>query len=272
MSFETCCTNLKRSSVLVDVSVLAGVQQKKLCYWFSWDKIKLLCQLRRCYVHLYVNTLQHSPNADVSEIRQIERILDSKVIILWRLLAHAKFAYVKSKEASEQKGSWWSFSCKSSESQLVEEKLTNEEWQSIVSEREANALDASFIHARIGEGVDWRLTAAIAPCHVTLLTKITMKYLGNLIKQLPSSVCTLVHLKFLSLNNNLIRQQLPENLLKDWKALQNVSPHDNPISMDQFQQMEGFEEFEERRKKKYDKQIDSNVMMSSKGLDEGIDL
>ncbi|WOL06372.1 plant intracellular Ras-group-related LRR protein 7 [Canna indica] len=105
-----------------------------------------------------------------------------------------------------------------------------------------------------------------------LLTKITMKYLGNLIKQLPSSVCTLVHLKFLSLNNNLIRQQLPENLLKDCKALQNVSPHDNPISMDQFQQMEGFEEFEERRKKKYDKQIDSNVMMSSKGLDEGIDL
>ncbi|WOL18456.1 hypothetical protein Cni_G27252 [Canna indica] len=95
---------------LVEVSVLAGVQQKKLCYWFSWDKIKLLCQLRRCYVHLYVNTLQHSPNADVSEIRQIERILDSKVIILWRLLAHAKFAYVKSKEASEQKGSWWSFS------------------------------------------------------------------------------------------------------------------------------------------------------------------
>ncbi|WOL15559.1 hypothetical protein Cni_G24340 [Canna indica] len=93
---------------------------------------------------------------------------------------------------------------------------------------------------------------------------------GNLIKQLPSSVCTLVHLKFLSLNNNLIRQ-LPENLLKDCKALQNVSVHDNPISMDQFQQMGGFEEFEERRKKKYDKQIDSNVMMSSKGLDEGID-
>lgn len=37
-------------------------------------------------------------------------------------------------------------------------------------------------------------------------------------------------------------------------------------------QMEGFQEFEARRRKKFDKQIDSNVMISSKGLDEGVDL
>lgn len=35
--------------------------------------------------------------------------------------------------------------------------------------------------------------------------------------------------------------------------------------------MEGFQAFETRRKKKFDKQIDSNVMISSKGLDEGVD-
>lgn len=35
--------------------------------------------------------------------------------------------------------------------------------------------------------------------------------------------------------------------------------------------MEGFEEFEARRRKKFDKQIDSNVMISSKGLNEGVD-
>ena len=35
--------------------------------------------------------------------------------------------------------------------------------------------------------------------------------------------------------------------------------------------MEGYEEFEERRKKKFDKQIDSNVMISAKGLDVGVD-
>nr|DAD31422.1 TPA_asm: hypothetical protein HUJ06_010273 [Nelumbo nucifera] len=94
---------------------------------------------------------------------------------------------------------------------------------------------------------------------------------GNLIDDLPSSICNLVYLKSLCLDNNNV-YQIPHNLLKDCKALQNISLHDNPISMDQFQQMEGFREFEARRKKKFDKQIDSNVMISSKGLDEGVDL
>ncbi|XP_020099486.1 plant intracellular Ras-group-related LRR protein 7 [Ananas comosus] len=94
---------------------------------------------------------------------------------------------------------------------------------------------------------------------------------GNSIDDLPSSICNLIHLKSLLLNNNNIRQ-LPQNLLKECKSLQNISLHDNPISMDRFQQMEGFDEFEGRRKKKFDKQIDSNVMMSSTALDEGLDL
>ncbi|XXG55598.1 hypothetical protein AAC387_Pa03g3228 [Persea americana] len=94
---------------------------------------------------------------------------------------------------------------------------------------------------------------------------------GNLIEDLPPSICNLTHLKSLCLNNNNVRQ-IPSNLLKDCKALQNISLHDNPISMDQFQQIEGFQEFEARRKKKFDKQIDSNVMIGSKGLDEGLDL
>ncbi|MBA0689336.1 hypothetical protein Goari_007068 [Gossypium aridum] len=93
----------------------------------------------------------------------------------------------------------------------------------------------------------------------------------NLIEELPASVCNLVQLKSLSLNNNKVNQ-IPPNILKDCKALQNFSLHDNPISMSQFQQMDGFEEFEARRKKKFDKQLDSNVMIGSKGLDEGVDL
>ncbi|XP_077211439.1 leucine-rich repeat (LRR) family protein [Tasmannia lanceolata] len=94
---------------------------------------------------------------------------------------------------------------------------------------------------------------------------------GNSIEDLPSSICNLIHLKSLCLNNNNVHQ-IPHNLLKECKALQNISLHDNPISMDQFQQMEGFQEFEARRKKKFDKQIDSNVMIGSTGLDEGLDL
>ncbi|KAJ7956449.1 LRR domain containing protein [Quillaja saponaria] len=93
----------------------------------------------------------------------------------------------------------------------------------------------------------------------------------NDIEDLPPSVCNLIHLKSLCLDNNHVKQ-IPLNLLKECKALQSIALHGNPISMDQFQQMEGFQEFEARRRKKFDKQIDSNVMISSKGLDEGVDL
>ncbi|KAH9778050.1 Leucine-rich repeat (LRR) family protein [Citrus sinensis] len=58
----------------------------------------------------------------------------------------------------------------------------------------------------------------------------------NLIGELPASICNLIHLKSLCLNNNNIGQ-IPANLLKDCKALQNISLHNNPISMDQFQQI-----------------------------------
>lgn len=53
-------------------------------YWFSWERTRYLCQLRRRYVQLYATLLQQAPSVDIYEIRQIEKILDSKVIILWR--------------------------------------------------------------------------------------------------------------------------------------------------------------------------------------------
>lgn len=94
---------------------------------------------------------------------------------------------------------------------------------------------------------------------------------GNSIEDLPLSLCRLVNLKSLALSNNNVKQ-LPQNLLKDCTSLQSILLHDNPISMEQFQQMEGFQEFESRRRRKVDKQIDSNVLMNSGGLDEGVDL
>ncbi|KAH7682946.1 Vacuolar protein sorting-associated protein 13 [Dioscorea alata] len=261
-------------------AMLAGLQQKKMCYWFSWERIKHLCDLRRRYVLLYSSYLQQSSNFDFSELRQIEKVLDSKVIILWRLLAHAKVESVKSKEASRRKGtfkkSWWSFGWRNpsgdasavgdtTESELDgEERLTKEEWhainkilsyqvdedttllgkdmqhmmlflvdvsvnqaaariidinqteivcgrfeqlhvttklyhksihcdvslkfyglmspegplaRSVSSEKKNNALTASFVHAPIGENVDWRLSAIIAPCHVTVLMESYEKFI-----------------------------------------------------------------------------------------------
>jgi hypothetical protein len=54
--------------------------------------------------------------------------------------------------------------------------------------------------------------------------------------------------------------------------LQLNQPVFNLNSISRLSQMDGFEQFEARRRKKFDKQINSNVMMSSTALDEGIDL
>uniref|UniRef100_A0A6N2LUY9 PH domain-containing protein n=1 Tax=Salix viminalis TaxID=40686 RepID=A0A6N2LUY9_SALVM len=250
----------------------AVLQQRKMCYRFSWDRIQHLCKLRRHYVQLYAALLQQSSNVSTSELREMERHLDSKVILLWRLLAHAKTESLKTKEAAEQrrlkKKGWFSFGWRmnsedasdgdaSDASQLREEKLTQEEWlainkllsyqsdeelmprfgkdmqnmirysmtvfvkqaaariidvnqteivcgrfeqlqvltkfkkrsthcdvslklyglsapegslaQSVSSEQKVNALSASFVHFPVGENVDWRLSATISPCHVTVL-------------------------------------------------------------------------------------------------------
>ncbi|KAB2599256.1 hypothetical protein D8674_009527 [Pyrus ussuriensis x Pyrus communis] len=255
----------------------ASLQQKKMCYRFSWDRIRDLCQLRRRYIQLYAGSLQHLSNVKNAEIREIERDLDPKVILLWRLLAHAKVESVKTKEAAEQRSfqnqSWFSFMWRtpaedsaivdaSKGSQLVEERLTKEEWQaihkllsyqpeeshsgkdvqnmirflvtvsvgqaaariidinqtevvccrfeqlqvstkfknrstycdvslkfyglsapegslaqSVCSEQKVNALAASFVHCPVGENVDWRLSATISPCHVTVLMESFHRFL-----------------------------------------------------------------------------------------------
>lgn len=35
-----------------------------------------------------------------------------------------------------------------------------------------NALQATFVHTPAGESVDWRLSATISPCHVTVICHI----------------------------------------------------------------------------------------------------
>ncbi|KAM7278379.1 hypothetical protein ACFE04_005513 [Oxalis oulophora] len=124
----------------------ASLQQRKMCYRFSWDQIRQMCQLRRRYVQLYASSLQQLPNVNISDMREIEKDLDCKVILLWRLLAHAKVESVKSKEAAEReklkKKGWFSFRWHdpsdealsediSEGLQLTEERLTKEEWRAI---------------------------------------------------------------------------------------------------------------------------------------------
>ncbi|KAK8943453.1 hypothetical protein KSP40_PGU009903 [Platanthera guangdongensis] len=42
------------------------------------------CQLRRLYIQIYSAFLQQTSNVDIYAMQKIERILDSKVILLWR--------------------------------------------------------------------------------------------------------------------------------------------------------------------------------------------
>lgn len=250
----------------------AVLQQRKICYRLSWDQIRHLCQLRRRYVKLYAGSLQRMPDVNCLQIREIEQDLDPKVILLWRLLAHAKVESVRSKEASERqrhrRRSWFSFSWHGSSEdssieddlegpQEIEKRLTKEEWkavnkllsfqpdeelnlhsgkemhnmilllvnvsigqaaariisinqteivcgrfeklhvstkfknrgihcdvllkfyglsspegpltESVCSGQKVNALTANFVRMPVGENVDWRLSATISPCHVTVL-------------------------------------------------------------------------------------------------------
>lgn len=41
-------------------------------------------------------------------------------------------------------------------------------FQSVCSEQKVNALAASFIYLPTGENLDWKLSATISPCHVTV--------------------------------------------------------------------------------------------------------
>ncbi|KAK1307197.1 hypothetical protein QJS10_CPA10g01575 [Acorus calamus] len=227
----------KASLVLSDVSLSISEAQ-------YYDGIKLLETISRYKTYI------ESSNVDGFEARQIEKDLDSKVIILWRRSS--------SEDASNVKNSV--------ESRLVEEgKLTKDEWQainnllsyqpeedatfilgkdmqnmiqflvnvsigqaaariininqteilcgrfeqlqvttkmyhksiccdmslkfyglsapegslaqSVSSGSKSNALVANFVRSPVGENVDWRLSATIAPCHVTVLMESCNRFL-----------------------------------------------------------------------------------------------
>lgn len=251
--------------------------QNKTWHRLSWENVSRLCHLRRKYVQLYAGYLQQVPRLENKEIIEIEEELDAKVILLWRLLAHARVESARSKEmalerARVRKSSWWSFgwgstaadsnpSNASEDSQGVTDmprpgQLSKEEWkklnellsyhsaenffvlsdkeppdmlqvsldatvgksaarivdnqnleiicgkfeslhvglrlypksihcdtklklygvsapegsliQSVSSEEKEYALAATFVHSPIGENLDWKLSATMSPCHVTV--------------------------------------------------------------------------------------------------------
>ncbi|CAI5521388.1 unnamed protein product [Closterium sp. Naga37s-1] len=65
--------------------------------------------------------------------------------------------------------------------------------------------------------------------------------------------------------------QLPAQLLVKCQRLHTVTLRGNAVTLEQFELMEGYNEFEERRKIKVDKRIAANVLLNDQSLDIGID-
>lgn len=93
---------------------------------------------------------------------------------------------------------------------------------------------------------------------------------GNLLMSIPASWSQMIFLKRLFLDSNQLKD-FPPAILQKCVQLQTLSLHANELTMDDLRELDGWSEFDKRRKDKYTKQIDMQVMGSTSGFDEGAD-
>jgi len=94
---------------------------------------------------------------------------------------------------------------------------------------------------------------------------------GNRLMSVPASWSQMMFLKRLFLDSNQLKNFPPE-ILQKCAQLQTLSLHSNELTMDDLRELDGWSEFDKRRKDKYTKQIDMQVMVSTSGFDEGADV
>lgn len=110
------------------------------------------------------------------------------------------------------------------------------------------------------------LPETIGGCHS--LEELDAKQ--NKLTKLPEYICKLENLFILLVDNNMI-EELPKNIFEKCKQLHTFSVHQNPIRSSEIQSLKSFKDYNERRVKKYDKQIYGGVMKDSLDFDEGFD-
>lgn len=92
---------------------------------------------------------------------------------------------------------------------------------------------------------------------------------SNLLVELPESLGNLRYLKVLCLSNNGLKS-LPSMLFKGCTQLSTLNLHGTEITNDALRQVQGWEDFDERRRLKHQKQLDFRA--GSSGIfDEGAD-
>mmetsp|Transcript_11543 Transcript_11543/g.29486 ORF Transcript_11543/g.29486 Transcript_11543/m.29486 type:complete len:279 (-) Transcript_11543:5-841(-) len=92
----------------------------------------------------------------------------------------------------------------------------------------------------------------------------------NFLSDIPPELGALSRLKLAVLDGNRI-EGVPPAVLQRCVALQTLSLHGNPITPAALEATEGFADFEERRRTKFDKQLAHGVLLGKAGLDEGVD-
>ncbi|RWR78917.1 Ubiquitin domain-containing protein [Cinnamomum micranthum f. kanehirae] len=109
------------------------------------------------------------------------------------------------------------------------------------------------------------IPSSIGNCHPL----IEVDFSSNLLVELPEMFGNLQKLKALHLSNNGLKS-LPSTLFKMCSQLSTLDLHGTEITMDVLRQFEGWEDFDERRRSKHQKQLDFRVG-SSGVFDEGAD-
>ncbi|CAN1201129.1 LRR repeats and ubiquitin-like domain-containing protein At2g30105 [Linum perenne] len=111
--------------------------------------------------------------------------------------------------------------------------------------------------------------STIDPSIGSCISLVEVDLSSNLITDLPESLGNLQYLKALHLGNNGITT-LPSVLFKSCKQLSTLDLHNTEITMEVLRKFEGWNDFDERRCLKHQKQLDFRVMGSGE-FDEGAD-
>eukprot|EP00899_Mesostigma_viride_P008099 jgi/Mesvir1/17290/Mv07692-RA.1 len=91
---------------------------------------------------------------------------------------------------------------------------------------------------------------------------------GNQLRQFPETLGQLKNLKAILADNNAL-EAVPGSILRGCTSLHTLSVHGNQITIEQLREVDGWGEFDARRRLKYDRQLDFNI--AGRGFDEGVD-
>ncbi|KAL9265866.1 Plant intracellular Ras-group-related LRR protein 8-like protein [Drosera capensis] len=109
------------------------------------------------------------------------------------------------------------------------------------------------------------IPASIGDC----LSLVEVDLSSNLLVELPETFGCLLNLKALHVRNNGLKL-LPSTIFKNCIKLSTLDIHGTQITMDEMRKAKGWEEFDERRRLKHQKQLDFRAGSSAE-FDEGAD-